>query len=303
MKTVSTSQQGADLGVNRKRLEQLGKIERVRFIQAKLRNNVAEKALFRTKNNLSHSLDTSIDEICKKRFVLKDELRRLGGNSCNKTDKFEFSNKDKLMLKQRIPPLHTGNIPTTQQLTPKSSRFQPAGANVMVYSKNDIPIRRNKPFQPQKLITHSNDSIGAILLAKRHAKKHEEMKTIELERLKLYEPEIDEKSTGSCASNRISRKSTGLSSRSRTKLASNFQTDFEKDFQPDFQKNRRKNYRPSSNLKYSLQHESIPTPPTIFKRQFTGYGRKLVQIRCNFCRYECTFGQIGFDHFNTCFMK
>lgn len=28
MKTISASQQGADLGVNRKRLEQLGKIER-----------------------------------------------------------------------------------------------------------------------------------------------------------------------------------------------------------------------------------------------------------------------------------
>lgn len=275
MKTISASQQGADLGVNRKRLEQLGKIERVRFIQAKLRNNVAEKALFRTKHNLSNSLDTSIDEIHKKRFVLKDELRRLGGKYCNNSGEFEFSNKDKLMLKQRIPPLHTGNAPTSQQLTPKSSRFQPAGSNVLVYSKNDIPIRKAKPFQPQKtLITHSNDSMGAILLSQRQAKKHEETKMVELERLKLYEPETQQKKYVESGT-RMSRKNTGLSLTQRTKIEGS--KDFDRDFKQDFQKHHRKNHSQNFNLKYSLQHESIPIPPTIFKRQFTGYGRKLVR--------------------------
>lgn len=170
------------------------------------------------------------------------------------------------------------------ELTPKSSRFQPAGSNVLVYSKNDIPIRKAKPFQPQKtLITHSNDSMGAILLSQRQAKKHEETKMVELERLKLYEPETQQKKYVEIgASTRMSRKNTGLSLRQRTKIegskvAPDFQRDFDRDFKQYFQKNHRKNHSQNFNLKYSLQHESIPIPPTIFKRQFTGYGRKLVR--------------------------
>ena len=108
-----------DLGVNRKRLEELGKTERVRFVKTKLRNKAAEKALSRTKEKLGQSLEFNIDHITKKRFVLRDELRRLDGENASSgtfddsQTKFKLSNKDKLMLKQRIPPLHSGKVPTT----------------------------------------------------------------------------------------------------------------------------------------------------------------------------------------------
>ena len=108
---------------------------------------------------------------------------------------------------------------------------------MLVYSKNDIPIRKAKPFQPQKtLITHSNDSMGAILLSQRQAKKHEETKMVELERLKLYEPETQQKKYVEIgASTRMSRKNTGLSLRQRTKIeGSKVAPDFQRDFDRDF---------------------------------------------------------------------
>ena len=102
---------------------------------------------------------------------------------------------------------------------------------------------------------------------------------VELERLKLYEPETQQKKYVESGT-RMSRKNTGLSLTQRTKIEGS--KDFDRDFKQDFQKHHRKNHSQNFNLKYSLQHESIPIPPTIFKRQFTGYGRKLVQIRCCF---------------------
>ena len=137
------------------------------------------------------------------------------------------------------------------QLTPKASRLQPVGANVMVYSKNNIPIRKNKPFQPEKLDIHSNESVGAMLLSKKYAKKHEEQKQLELDRLKLYQPKQYEPSENLD----FSRKTTRLRFSRKSTVISN---------SPN---------RTSSNLKYSLQNETnlLPTPPTIFKRQFTGY--------------------------------